>query len=86
MLSALSVPLLLRAGQQALLKVSQKAPLTQLDLSVQLARQAVRPQMKGEQSVTVGGWQLPIPSQVVALVWVDPVQLAAAPQAVVLAG
>jgi hypothetical protein len=72
-----------RAGQQLEVPVSQKAPLTQLVASVQAVMQAVAPHRNGVQlSVTSG--QLPLASQVPALVCRFAVQLSGGPQATVV--
>src|SRR5581483_11777558 len=74
--AALSLPLIpstvisppLTSGeQQAAPAVSQKLPPIQLELSAQLARQALVPQMNGAQSVVLPV-QPPRPSQAPALV------------------
>jgi hypothetical protein len=54
---------LARGSQQAEWATSQKSPLAQLLLLLQVERQAVAPQMKGVQATIVGAGQLPLPSQ-----------------------
>ncbi len=74
--STVRVPPVANGAQQAVERVrSQKSPVPQLVASLQLVRQAPAPQMKGEQSVVPGVGQLPAPSQTLALLWVDPLQL-----------
>jgi hypothetical protein len=84
--STVMVSPLASAAQHVAAPRSQKPPLMQLVASLQLLMQAVAPQMNGVQSVVPCGWQAPAPSQVVGLVWVVPVQLAGAPQAVRMLG
>ena len=83
--STLRMSPLARPLQQAEFVVSQKSPVTQLELSVQPTRHAVMPQTNGVQSTTVGGAQLPRPSQKVGLVCVEPMQ-PPAPQDTVVSG
>jgi hypothetical protein len=66
------------------LATSQKSPVPQLVLSVQVAKQALAPQMNGVQSVVPGLLlQLPLPSQALGFCCVLPMQLSAIePQAV----
>jgi hypothetical protein len=72
-----------RAPQHVVLATSQKSPVPQLVLSVQVVRQAVGPQMKLSQEVGRGIGQLPVPSQTVGLCWVPLLQLASVvPQAI----
>jgi hypothetical protein len=77
-----------RSPQQLPPATSQKSPVAQLLSSLQVARQAVAPQMNGVQSVVPGApLQLPFPSHRLGFCWVLPLQLSStAPQGTLSAG